>query len=431
MPSDPGSPAPAPPAAIVELPRPLLDAGLAARAREALGDLARDLAAVPASRGPAWDRMLAGGGAGLALGMAFLACSGLVEVGEADALARLQAAVDGLEQAFASPSLFSGFTGTAWVVEFLQDGFIERDETLNQDIDAALLACLGHDPPPSCELIDGLAGLGVYALERFPRGASATLLETLFDRVEARAAWSREGARWAAPALPDAVVAAYGLAPAPPGTVDLGLSHGQPGVIAFLAALVLQGIRGERARTLLEGAVGWLLAHEGTTDGRSAFTHVIEPGADVRPSCRLAWCYGDLGIALALGHAGRAAAREDWSARAVALLEAAARREPAPGEVEDPMLCHGAMGVAHLFHRAFLSTGRDSLRAAATDWTRRALDFHTPGAGLGGFRRRARSAWHDDPGLLEGSMGLALALLAALEPRDPAWDRCLLLSLRP
>jgi hypothetical protein len=35
-----------------------------------------------------------------------------------------------------------------------------------------------------------------------------------------------------------------------------------------------------------------------------------------------------------------------------------------------------------------------------------------------------------NPSFLEGSVGIALALLAAVSPKDPEWDRLLLLSGR-
>ncbi len=39
--------------------------------------------------------------------------------------------------------------------------------------------------------------------------------------------------------------------------------------------------------------------------------------------------------------------------------------------------------------------------------------------------------WTDLPGLLAGASGIALALLAATSPVEPAWDRLLLMSLPP
>jgi hypothetical protein len=62
--------------------------------------------------------------------------------------------------------------------------------------------------------------------------------------------------------------------------------------------------------------------------------------------------------------------------RSPKLMEAAARRPVAESGVLDPMLCHGAMAVAHAFH---------SFPRAALDSTAHALHFHEEGRDLGGF----------------------------------------------
>lgn len=415
---------------LTALPAPLLQGSLALRAEAALESIAADLVKVPVRDPARRDHGLAGGGAGVVLAMAGLADAGYIRPGEGQILARLEQAVSGLREAHHHAGLYGGFTGTAWVVEHLQDGFLDPDPGLNDGIDEALLERLRcGDGPAQHDLVDGLAGLGVYGLERFPFGRSAELLETLLDVLEWRASWSDQGACWPAPELPQDLLAARGLTPSQAGTVDLGLSHGVPGILAVLAGLLALGIGGQRARTLLEAGVAWLLAQEGTDDGRSHFTDAIRPRDPARRSCRLAWCYGDPGVALALGLAGRHAGEPAWTAKALELMETAARRSIQDSGVHDPMLCHGAMGVAHAFHRFHRDTGRATFRRAALDWTEHALHFHEEGAGIGGFRRFTRGERISDPTLLEGSAGLALGLLAGLGTGEPTWDRCLLYSL--
>jgi hypothetical protein len=63
----------------------------------------------------------------------------------------------------------------------------------------------------------------------------------------------------------------------------------------------------------------------------------------------------------------------------------------------------------------------------------RALDLREPGRGVAGFVTWGPDAtgamgWRDDPSLLTGAAGVALALLAATTSLEPAWDRFLLLS---
>jgi hypothetical protein len=84
----------------------------------------------------------------------------------------------------------------------------------------------------------------------------------------------------------------------------------------------------------------------------------------------------------------------------------------------------------------FQATGELRLGQAAWIWFERTLAMQRPGKGIGGFETRGSDgagspAWSDDPGLLTGATGIALALLAATSPIEPAWDRMLLVSIPP
>ncbi|HKG93849.1 MAG TPA: lanthionine synthetase LanC family protein, partial [Gemmatimonadaceae bacterium] len=145
--------------------------------------------------------------------------------------------------------------------------------------------------------------------------------------------------------------------------------------------------------------------------GGSAFASVDAPGLPWRPT-RSAWCYGYPGVAAALLAAARAAGEPGWERAATELALRAARRPPDECGVVDAGLCHGAAGLAQIYNRLWQATGDERLRRAATDWAHRALDFPVP----------------DDPGLLVGAAGVALALLATVSDVEPEWDRVLLLS---
>ena len=93
---------------------------------------------------------------------------------------------------------------------------------------------------------------------------------------------------------------------------------------------------------------------------------------------------------------------------------------------------HCAAGLATVFNR-FCRRLRSALRAAARFWIGRAVAMRRPGEGIGGFLAwlpgpGGELAWRADPGFLTGAAGVGLALLAAVSPVVPAWDRVLLMS---
>jgi len=183
--------------------RPILEGETGAAAQEAIADIAGALVAAhnvpPAS--------LARGGAGLALLFAFLARARPGEGHEERASAHLDAAIDALATQVMDDSLYAGFTGVAWVTEVLlltlpddggggdSDGDGDGDD-LNEDVDEALLELLARSPwRRDCDLVSGLAGHAVYALERLRRPSARECLERILDRLEESAERRDGGAR--------------------------------------------------------------------------------------------------------------------------------------------------------------------------------------------------------------------------------------------
>jgi hypothetical protein len=328
-------------------------------------------------------------------------------------------------------SLYGGFTGVAWAIAHLRGRLLSPGELETEAIDQTLEKYVSRRGwRLDYDLIVGLVGLGVYALELLPSGSATSCLEGVIDRLEELAVPQGDGITWhTAPRL----LPPQQLKENPRGYYNLGLAHGVPGVIALLGAACAAGVRCRRARKLLDGAVSWLLAQRITDRPGASFPPWITPGVVPTESARSAWCYGDPGIAAGLFCAARSVEEKAWETEAVAIAQAAAQRLFPETRVLDATLCHGAAGLAHIYNRISQATGDEVLRRAARTWFERALGFRRPGRGIGGFsfrsvRRDGTPRWLNDLGILTGASGIALALLAAATPIEPEWDRMLLLS---
>jgi len=332
------------------------------------------------------------------------------------------------------PSLHGGFSGIAWVAELLYgDPSAPPDEDPNTAVDAALEQFLLRTPwRHSFDLIDGLVGMAVYALERLPRRKARRLLELVVDRLEETAARRPPGIVWLY--NPEWVPEAFRRSSSP--ELNLGVAHGMPGVIAVLGRIATAAVSDRtqaRARSLLEQAVPWLLAQELPPSAPGRFAGAAVEGVSFTTPARLGWCYGDAGIAATLLVAARAVHEPTWESTAVRIAHAAAIRAEAHTKVVDAGICHGAAGLGHVFHRLSLGTHEPRFAAASRAWFARALSMRVPRGGFGGFvalvpGHTAKLAWRPDPGFLTGAAGIALALVAATTGADPVWDRALLLS---
>lgn len=350
-------------------------------------------------------------------------------------------AIDGLAQAeYLPPSLYSGFTGVGWATILLGsagecidgDGGVPEEDDSHEELEEALLESLANVPTPAdYDLISGPAGWGLYALERWPHPRAVRALELIVDLFEERAEKVPQGYRWW---TSQEILPPWQREYAPNGYYNLGLSHGIPGVCVFLSQALERGIRPRVAASLLEGAVDWVLAQRiSGASGLSFPTSVTEDGKPPRPS-RLAWCYGDLGVAAALHVAGQSQGNRSWTAEALSIARRAAVVPVAEGGVVDAGLCHGASGVGHIFNRFFQATGDPLFGTAARVWMKRTLELRQEGIGPGGYaawRTIPTQGWYPTAGLLEGSAGVALGLLAATGSREPTWDRFLFVSRVP
>jgi lantibiotic modifying enzyme len=377
------------------------------------------------------DFSLAGGTTGLAIFFAYLsqACSEQEAAARGFLEAAIAAASDGPTQA----SLHGGLAGVGWAAAHLQDRLADLDsDEITAEIDQTLLE---HISPSrwsaEYDLIGGLVGLGIYALERLPRPAAVACLEQVIGHLAGTAERRPEGVTWWT--NPDWLMPET-RERYPRGYLDLGLAHGVPGVIALLGRACAAGVAEDRARPLLDGAVRWLMAQR-ISEGPAAYSSI--GGRDIAPApARLAWCYGDLGIALSLLGAARCVGEADWENAALVIARRAAGRPPEQSGVVDAGLCHGAAGVGHLFNRLFQATGDARFAEVARFWFERTLAMRQPDRGIGGYvcwgpGEDGAMSWMAETGLLTGAAGVALSLLAAATSVEPEWDRVLLVSVAP
>ena len=336
-----------------------------------------------------------------------------------------------------SVSLLAGATGVGWVLQALHRwGHLAEDPC--EELDLALLDFLHKRVGSSqseYDLISGDVGIGLYLLERLPSpSAVAGLKEVLRILGEAAERSARYVTWFTHPArLPE-----WQREIAPGGWYNLGLAHGIPGIIGLLGRAAKHAP--DDVFPLLNGGVQWLLDQRQPEDSPSAFAEMLLPGsAHSRSATRLAWCYGDPGVASALLVAGRGAQRADWSAEAIRTLKRSLARDFSRTGVVDAALCHGAAGLAQLSLRFWQASGDDFFSDRVQYWLEQALALPVDPAwpAPSGQASAAVStgrfpAPHEDTPagaeFLEGRGGVVLAMSSALASTAPGWDRVLLLA---
>jgi lantibiotic modifying enzyme len=323
--------------------------------------------------------------------------------GEPDDQAFAEAALTDLFEGLpeAVPFTFcSGITGIAWLLRHASaSGLVdvEANEPL-AEIDGCLRARMVEEMQAGrFDYLHGALGCALYFLEAAHEPRNCEALIATLDALEQHAVRAAGGCCWHNPLLEQSAETR--------GEVSLGLSHGMPSIISLLQRFVGCGLDPARAARLRDGALAYLQAQAGTGTGEGRYPGIVTPSGPGRS--RLAWCYGDPGVAMALSQAG-------LSAEAASILDDASGRRTADDTgVADLSLCHGSAGLSLIFARARGFTSRSAIADAARFWLDDTL---------------ARVPATEDLTLLNGIAGAGLALIAASDERAPAWDRALLLS---
>ena len=399
-----------------------------------VGDLADAVRALVVELGDAIARpevlanaepSLAGGQAGFALFHAYVNRTD-------DAVDALERAIDAMATRKMQPNLYAGFPGVAWTMEHLGDLFDNEGDDPNAAIDEALVDALSRPWRGDYDVINGVTGLGLFGLERAYAGRGTRIVELAIEQLAAMST-EKDGGRtwWTDPAwmIPETREVF------PHGYHNMGIAHGVPGAVALLAMALERGITPERTRALLDGSVAWLLANrlppELQTKTTAVFPyHQEELAAGTHEGTRVAWCYGDPGVAISLLLAGRAAGVAAWEEAGLHAARVAATRPFKDTGVIDAGICHGSAGLAHLFNRLWQATGDERFAEVARRWVEHTIGLRGD-KGIGGYQAWKADHFEDTTGYLTGATGIGLALAATIATTPPDWDRPLLVSLAP
>jgi lantibiotic modifying enzyme len=372
---------------------------------------------------------MSGGLPSLAVFYATLANQSGAELHRARALRVTDRILELIPIARLNVGLYGGIAGVAWSLQYCgamlaRGGEVKFDLS---DVDEVLLEALalgrwrGH-----FDVVSGLAGIGVYAVARYKASGDAQLPNAICSRLMELAERPLEGALcWRT--HPHLLPTSSERSQFPEGNFNLGLAHGVPSVVSVLSSFVRLGLGGQPASEALRESTNWLLSQR-EMSGNLSYRATVGSNA----TCRNGWCYGDLGVCIALFKSGQALGDQQISSLAI---DIALRTLTCPEElhgVQEPTLCHGAAGSMHLYNRLFNATGLKQFRESAEFWAIRTLQYRSearPNIGGFSFYSPLDQTWSANVGLLTGTSGIGLALLAMISETVPVWDEFLMVDL--
>lgn len=324
-----------------------------------------------------------------------------------------------------------GFTGIAWAITFLLKCKTLRmnSEELFKDIGEHIINSAMFDLERGhYDFMHGGSGAVLYALNRPNNKPALEFLKQYVNQIERIKEVDANGYKWI-----DIMTSNYD----PQNMVKhgLGLSHGIPSITTILTNIYKRGIEVDKTKDLVVNSLRWIKATAVQDDSRtSIFPSILYDNIADDKESRLAWCYGDLGIAFTFLHSGKIFNNKEWIQFGIDIgLKSLRRKESKLTSIADAGLCHGTSGVAHVYHKLYVHSNIQSFSEAHQYWIEQTIDFANKENGLAGYQsyvtlpNERDPRWQNDYGLLEGVSGIGLALMAYLGCTDE-WDECLLLN---
>lgn len=284
------------------------------------------------------------------------------------------------------------------------------------------------------DVMQGLSGIGRYLLhfKEDPEMRMA-LTQVLEYMVELCGYKERQDTRipgWYI--SPDRLISSSDQELYPEGYFNCGVSHGIPGPLALLSLAHLQGVEVEGGREAIRSIAEWLMQFTirdeyGPYWPAHLSWHEQAAGAASLSPSREAWCYGGPGVARTLWLAGQALGEPVWRQAAIDSFLGTARRPERLWNLHSATFCHGDAGLLQMTQRMIADAGISELLPLRDRLVDRIVDSFDPNAPYGFEELESGEKLHF-AGLLDGAAGVALALLAVTQDREPEWDRVFLLK---
>lgn len=380
---------------------------------------------------------IAGGNTGLSVLYTYAGLCTLEEVWNREAYASLVIALDGYNFQNCQPGLFIGLSGLGFATTYASRGgshYASLRKTLDTLLAAQISAFLQRSQtrPLRVEYYDVILGAaGMLAYLSFRNSLSNDVNLTAQAEALIRFLLDASGTSQDTPylILPPDMPVAERRERYPEGYSDYGIAHGIPGILAALALAVRTGWGGPRARSELARLTYWFV------DQQLKLGDVITWPAMAPPhtsqgleGMRFTWCYGVAGISRALYLTGMILDDSDLCRFAVHTLTQFNTIPFKQWHTTEPGLCHGLAGVLQASLRMFHDTHDEQCKKLAQTVSKELLARYNPNS-LFGFTENTHTEKNtDNPGLLSGAAGIALALLSASTSIAPAWDRLMLIS---
>ena len=213
--------------------------------------------------------------------------------------------------------------------------------------------------------------------------------------------------------------------------VNLSLSHGMASIIYYLQrCLRNKQLTTLETKNILKKIIAYYIKNQNDVRHSTSYFPSWIDKADPIKDSRLAWCYGDLGVGLALLLAADTLNDQQLKKYSIDILKnTVSRLDPVKENIKDGGICHGSSGLVKLYRNLYAATKLIEFDTAATYWLQQTIELAKHPDGYAGYKTyNSEIGFHNDCGLLEGVGGIGLVFLETLMNKPLSWEKTLMFS---
>lgn len=318
--------------------------------------------------------------------------------------------------AFSTPdlSLFAGITGLAYGLLLASDNrtnYKQARANLNHYIARHLVSTeLEVARWKSLEVVHGFSGAGRYILECSEDEGIRDIVEPFFAMLIAEVNSSMKDISCGQSEM-----------------VQLGIAHGLAGILALFITALHEGCKVDGLQSVINNIANYLTKQVrrdrfGLYWPISSDRYFLLKDGEEETREIEGWCHGTLGIAVTLLRAGIICDNDHWAAVAKEAASSAFRLGDHELNSMTPSFCHGLAGLLQLSNSIYALSGGNNEAAMFSDIVADKLVNRFDESVPFGYQDMEDRLSLDNPGLLQGAVGIALSLLDYGRRDDPQYS---------
>lgn len=321
-----------------------------------------------------------------------------------------------------SSTFCGGLSGILYLIEFLRENnIVDIDISCAEKyIDTFLVNRLRNDLQiRNFDFLHGALGVGLYFLKI---KTNTNIVHELIDCLHETAELDHKsgGLKWKTVIDIENRIIGY----------NISLSHGISSIIIFLCRALAQRINQVKSLETLDGCIKYILNQKIDINEYGSFFPNFSIESDSKPlsGSRLAWCYGDLGVAYSIWYAGKTTNNNEWENEGLyILLESTKRKSRNNSRITEAGICHGSAGLIMIYRHLYLETKNNLFLDAVHYWVEQTISLEQFNDGLAGYKSMGIKEWYQDYSLLGGIAGIGLTFISYFSNDSQKWDEMFLL----